>query len=362
MGCRSATTLALATFEGLGATPITIAGALTLDGGGGGVADIGGTTGLNFSGTVSNSGSVDDFNVTNTGGTTFSGNVYLSNNTASLRTLVIGGNSPLIISGVVADANGSTGANPCGITYNGTSTLTLSNANTYTGTTTFTAGTLLVENNAAMGTSAFVFGGNGSATVAPAMATATLIADVGPITLSNATTLNSTDTSAIPTYAVIGGTNSITFMGAISGGQSHIGLQVNDTAITTFSGPIYLSNNLTNGRTLDISGSGNVLISGVVADANGAGLSGSLTYNGTGSLTLANSNTYSGTTTLTAGTLIANNTSGSATGAGDVTLNGGVLASGTVGTISGNVPGRQRVTHHRPGWNRNRRHLHHRRA
>ncbi|MGA2443220.1 MAG: autotransporter-associated beta strand repeat-containing protein, partial [Tepidisphaeraceae bacterium] len=328
---------ALATFEGLGAGAITIANPLTLDGGGAGTADIGGTIGLNFSGTITNIGSVDDLNLTNTGGTTFSGNVYLSNTTTNNRTIVLGGNSPLVISGVIADANGATGANPCGVTYNGTSSLTLSNANIYTGTTTFQAGTLLLENNSAMGTSAFVFGGNGGGSTALAMATATLIADVGPITLSNATTLNSTDISAIPTYAVIGGTNSITFTGAISGGQSHIGLQINDTAITTFSGPVYLSNNLTNGRTLDISGSGNLLISGVVADANGAGLSGSLTYNGTGSLSLSNSNTYSGTTTLGAGTLIVNNTSGSATGTGNVTLNGGVLASGTTGSISGNV-------------------------
>ncbi|MFI5378146.1 MAG: beta strand repeat-containing protein [Tepidisphaerales bacterium] len=62
-----------------------------------------------------------------------------------------------------------------------------------------------------------------------------------------------------------------------------------------------------------------------------------LTKIGGGTLVLTNANTYTGGTALTGGTLRVTNTTGSATGTGDVTLNGGTLASGAVGSIAGNV-------------------------
>ncbi|MGA2498791.1 MAG: autotransporter-associated beta strand repeat-containing protein, partial [Tepidisphaeraceae bacterium] len=61
---------------------------------------------------------------------------------------------------------------------------------------------------------------------------------------------------------------------------------------------------------------------------------------GNGTLRLTNANTYTGATALAAGTLVvANGTNGSATGTGNVILNGGTLASDSVvgGTISGTV-------------------------
>ena len=56
-------------------------------------------------------------------------------------------------------------------------------------------------------------------------------------------------------------------------------------------------------------------------------------------MTLTGSNTYTGGTIVEAGILVASNGSnGSATGSGNVTLNGGTLASGSGGgTISGEV-------------------------
>ncbi|MGA2441113.1 MAG: autotransporter-associated beta strand repeat-containing protein, partial [Tepidisphaeraceae bacterium] len=79
--------------------------------------------------------------------------------------------------------------------------------------------------------------------------------------------------------------------------------------------------------------SGDYTISGTGSIAGAA----SLTKSGSRMLTLSTANTYSGGTTVNAGILLVNNASGSGAGSGSVTLNGGILASGTTGSISGNV-------------------------
>ena len=56
---------------------------------------------------------------------------------------------------------------------------------------------------------------------------------------------------------------------------------------------------------------------------------------GPGTLTLSASNRYTGRTIVNAGTLIAANIAGSATGTGLVTVNGGTLTSGRTGSIAG---------------------------
>lgn len=74
----------------------------------------------------------------------------------------------------------------------------------------------------------------------------------------------------------------------------------------------------------------------LAAPVTGAG---ALTKAGPGILTLAEGNTYGNsslTTVINAGTLLANNTSGSATGAGSVQINAGATLGGT-GFISGSV-------------------------
>jgi len=69
---------------------------------------------------------------------------------------------------------------------------------------------------------------------------------------------------------------------------------------------------------------------GVIAGGGG------FTKAGAGTLTVSGSNTYAGSTTVSAGTLLVNNSSGSGTGTGGVTVASGAFLGGT-GTISGVV-------------------------
>ena len=80
-----------------------------------------------------------------------------------------------------------------------------------------------------------------------------------------------------------------------------------------------------------VGGAGNLVINPPIMGG------GNLTKIGAGTVTLNAASSFSGNTTVSAGTLVVANTTGSATSGGNVILNGGTLASGLVGSISGSV-------------------------
>ena len=89
-------------------------------------------------------------------------------------------------------------------------------------------------------------------------------------------------------------------------------------------------------KTLALAGSGNGLISGVIGPA-GTGPTVALTKSGTGTWTLSGANVYSGTTTVNGGTLLVNNTLGSGTGGGNITVNNAGTTLGGTGAMAGTV-------------------------
>ena len=80
----------------------------------------------------------------------------------------------------------------------------------------------------------------------------------------------------------------------------------------------------------------NVAAASTLSQTAEVGGSGALMKLGDGTLVLVDSNTYTGPTTVSAGTLLANNSAGSATGNGDVTIENGATLGGT-GSIAGTV-------------------------
>lgn len=133
---------------------------------------------------------------------------------------------------------------------------------------------------------------------------------------------------------------SANYMGA--GGTTTIG--GNHTSGTSiYTGAITLGNTTDNpnsnfGRSVSLSAAsgGTVVFSGIIRDpASLTGAAGLVTKSGLGTVNLTAANTYAGGTTVNAGTLLVNNTTGSGTGTGTVNVNTGTL--GGVGIISGAV-------------------------
>jgi len=239
-----------------------------------------------------------------TGGTTGS----IVGNVANSGALVFDRSNDLTFGGVVS-GGGS-------LTLSGSGSLTLSKANTYTGGTAIDAGTLQVGTG---GTSGSIVGNvtNNSALVFDRSNNLTFAGDIsgsGSLTHRGDNTLILTGTS---TYT--GGT--VIDSGGINTGTLRVG-----NGGTTGS----IAGNVFNNSTLEFKRSDEVVFGGLISG------SGSLTKSGAGSLILTAANTYSGGTTINSGILLANNTTGSATGSGPVYIGNGDTLGGT-GSVAGTV-------------------------
>jgi autotransporter-associated beta strand protein len=255
----TAGTLVAGTGTSLGAGPLALGGGTFQSNGSaislannvalGGNATLGGSANLTFSGTVTLTGN-RTLTVSNKGLTTFAGAV---GETGGIRSL----------------------------TKSGPGTLVLAVANSYSGGTTLSNGTLALGDGGALGT--------GTLTVTAG----TLQTNGRAVSLANPVTLG----------------------GNVGAGGS---------ANLTFTGPVTLTGN----RTLSVSNTGVTTFAGTVAQSGGTW---SLTKTGAGTLVLSGAESYAGTTAVNGGTLLVN---GSVPGAVTVASTATVGGTGTLGPVT----------------------------
>jgi autotransporter-associated beta strand protein len=205
-----------------------------------------------------------------------------------------------------------TGATPGVVTLS-------NNANDFTGTVTVNTGNLLITQSSALGAT------TAGTTVASGaqLRTNNNITVAEPLTLNGAGTASDgairTNQASNPTFTgpITLGSNTLLFNNATAGAPS----------TPTISGAITGTN--TDLTVSSLNSDGNWVISGSINTGTGQ-----LIKPGAGIVTLSGANVYSGGTTVSAGTLLANNTSGSATGSGNVSVAAGATLGGT-GSIGG---------------------------
>jgi fibronectin-binding autotransporter adhesin len=213
-----------------------------------------------------------------------------------------------VISGSVAfqlDANGTTGGR-----------LLLTNGNnSYTNGTNIFGGELWLGANATSGAGNTVLGNSASA-----------------VFLGNVT--GAVDASLFAAAAISVSRN-ITLL---SGGTGVLSIGGVTADASTFSGTITLGST-TAGRNLTLSavGGGTVTFSGLIKDPASVASKGVVTKAGSGIVNLTTANTYGGGTTISAGSLFANNSSGSATGTGSIAVNNSGSTFGGSGIVTGAV-------------------------
>jgi fibronectin-binding autotransporter adhesin len=226
------------------------------------------------------------------------------------------------------NGNGNgTNARPVTVAANFTNTLAATTGNTMTVTGvisdrgTFGPGSLTIGTGTLAGTG----GGTANATAINGDGTVSLTATN---TYSGNTTVTAGATLRINGINAIGSTSSLT----LNNGKLQYNATSANGSTDISTKPITFASG---GATIDTNGN-NV----TWANSVGGGGSATLTINDTaatpGKLTFGGNNSYSGGTTISRGTLLANNSTGTATGSGNVTVNSGGFLGGT-GSVAGVV-------------------------
>jgi len=231
--------------------------------------------------------------LTNTGDLAYTG--------AGTRTLTLTGSSDAALVNILAAVIADSGVDATAVTKSGANTWQLGAANTYTGVTTISKGTLRASKIA-------VSGGNSSLGNA---ASAVVLGDA-----SNQGTLSYT-----------GNTASYTRGFTVKAGGGRVEVATSGQTLTITSGTIDMTDN----GSITFAGTGSTIISSQFTAGSGA-----LTKEGTGSMTLTNdSNAYTGATTINGGGVFQVGVANvGRTGMGATTINTGVTLAGT-GLING---------------------------
>lgn len=208
----------------------------------------------------------------------------VSNYDISTRTVALGVGGGTLDTGAndvtLANAIGNGGVG--GLTKAGAGNLTLNAAASHTGGTTISAGTVTYGVVNALPT-------NSSLTLAGgALDVASHTTQLGSLTMTG----NGTITGSAP----------VSFTGDVTNSGGNRVLTINNSATTTLGGGFVFLSELATARTLTIAGSGNVNVPAVVTD--GPAAASTLSYAGTGTLTLSGINTYTGVTNIDSGTVV----------------------------------------------------------
>ncbi len=259
---------------------------------------------------------------------TLAGNLTGSTGSGT-KTLIVAGAGSSVIGGMIANGNGGT----VNVTKNDAGALTLSNNNSYTGTTTLNAGVLRAISNAnALGADAAsltLVGGKLDLANDSGLNFARNTTVTGnTVIASSRLTAGAGVTHTLGTLAIGAQTLSISRGANVSSGAAGVAF-----GATTLSGAAVLNlgfGTLTTlgavtdaGNTVSLQGGGNLAQAGAWGGGAG-GLTVSSSYRGTA--TLSQANTFTGAITLQSGIgILAANGNAGALGAGTLTLQGGVL-------------------------------------
>jgi filamentous hemagglutinin family protein len=349
---------------------ITVANAIAMTGAGNAALTLNATNNITFNGGANLTSTVGQLDVNLNAGAGGITNLRAVNTNGG--TLTLDSSGPMTQAGVISGAGA--------LVKNGTGTLTLSQANTYTGTTDVQAGTLRLTNASGLGTAAGGTTVDAGATLALNGLTiagealtlngGTLSRAAGNPTWSgtvNLAALSTVDGAAgtLTLGGVVSGAGGLTKTGAgtvtLSGANTYAGpTTVNAGTLTLGANNVLpdTSNVVVNGGTLNVNTrtdtvAGVQLVSGAVTGTTGvltsasdfdvqsgtvtARLSGGVGLNKTtgGTVTLSGANTYTGATTVSTGTLTVNNASALGTTAGGTTVDAGATLALNNFTVAG---------------------------